>query len=65
MTVAVPCFLTFIPAAALARYAASNNVAPLAMLRARTAVTVSPAPVTSMTSRLRAGMAYSLLIARS
>ena len=56
-TVAVPTFPTTIPAAWLARTAAAGRDAPEARASARTATTVSPAPVTSYTSRAKAGTA--------
>ncbi len=51
---AVPTFPTTTPAAQLARAAASGRLAPAARARASVAITVSPAPVTSNTSRAAA-----------
>src|SRR6185295_19110818 len=47
LAVAVPTLPTTIPAAWLARFAASSIVAPAARAAASVAMTVSPAPVTS------------------
>ena len=50
VAVAVPRFMTTMPPAKLARCAASRNVAPAARASVKTAMTVSPAPVTSAAS---------------
>src|SRR5437660_12522535 len=50
VTVAVPILPTTIPAATLAKCAASHTFPPAAKTKAKTATTVSPAPVTSYTS---------------
>ena len=55
LAVAVPSLLTTTPAAALAMCIAWASVRPLATARASVAITVSPAPETSNTSRARAG----------
>ena len=52
---AVPTLPTTMPAAMLARRAASSGGAPTATAAAITATTVSPAPDTSNTSRASAG----------
>src|SRR5690348_154969 len=49
-TVAVPRFITTIPPAKFARCAASTNEPPAARASVNTAITVSPAPVTSTAS---------------
>ena len=49
-TTAVPFFITTSPPAKLARRAASRNVPPAARTAVKTAMTVSPAPVTSTMS---------------
>ena len=49
VTAAVPRFMTTIPAAKFARRAASPYDAPAANDKANVAITVSPAPVTSVT----------------
>src|SRR6476646_5568449 len=49
LIVDVPRFMTTTPPAKFARCAASLNVAPPASARANVAMTVSPAPVTSVT----------------
>src|SRR5438132_14079705 len=46
-TVAVPRFITTIPPASFAKWAASSMLAPAANAAAKVATTVSPAPVTS------------------
>ena len=56
LTVAVPNFPTTTPAAELAIIAASCQEAEEALLRVKLAMTVSPAPVTSYTSRASAGI---------
>src|SRR5216683_1066008 len=52
VTVAVPRFMTTIPPAMLAMCAASTKFAPAANARVSAAITVSPAPVTSMACSL-------------
>ena len=49
-TVEVPIFPTTTPAPALASAQASSKLLPAAIEAANTAITVSPAPVTSKTS---------------
>jgi hypothetical protein len=58
VTVAVPSLATTIPAAMLASAAALGRDSPLASAAAKVAMTVSPAPVTSNTSRARAGRGF-------
>src|SRR5437773_2036072 len=56
VTEAVPSLPTTMPAAILERTAASRTVSPATRPRARVEMTVSPAPVTSKTSRATVGM---------
>src|SRR6185436_5049749 len=55
-TMEVPSLPTTTPAASLARAAARSSGTPAAAARVRVAITVSPAPVTSKTSRAAVGM---------
>ena len=64
VTVAAPSFPTSTPAAKFAMTAASAGVPPAASIAARYAVTVSPAPTTSYTSRADGRHARHLAVAR-
>src|SRR5207247_936120 len=65
VTVAVPSFPTTIPAARLASVAASIRPEPQATAKLNTLITVSPAPVTSYTSRAFAGICVILFFSNS
>src|SRR5204863_341638 len=65
VTSAVPNFVTLMPPARLARRMADSMLSPAASITASVAMTVSPAPVTSDTSRFSAFTCTVLLFLNS